>query len=368
MSLHWPWALLALLAFPLLLLVRWWLRRRRRRETVRVSSVTLIRAALPGPTSWRRRVPLILLATALAVLGVGAARPSAAVVVPSDASAILLAIDVSGSMCSSDVSPNRLTVAQDAARNFIDAQPSGTKIGLVTFAGTAALVVPPTADKQRLIDAIGTLRTYRGTAIGLGILQAIDAIAEINSEVAPTGVVLDPPVAGSTSYQPDTIVVLTDGANTQGVRPEVAAGQAAARGLRVYTIGFGTTQPATFVCTADQLGSGGFGGGFGGGGFGGGFGGGRDGGFDGGMRRALQLDEEALTAVAETTGGEYFKAEDAQQLNAVLRDLPSNIELQTRQTELTVWFALVGFLLAFAGIGLSFWWNRSPAPRPVAQP
>jgi Ca-activated chloride channel family protein len=361
MSLHWPWALLALLAFPLLLGVRWWLRRRRRRDTVRVSSVTLIRAALPGPSSWRRRIPLILLAAALAVLGVGVARPSAAVVVPADASAILLAMDISGSMCSSDVSPNRLTVAQDAARAFVKAQANGTKIGLVTFAGTAALVVPPTADKQKLIDAIGQLRTYRGTAIGLGILQAIDAIAEINPDVPPTGVVLDGSSGGGGGYQPDTIVILTDGANTQGVRPETAAEQAAARGLRVYTIGFGTTQPSAFVCTADQLGAGGFGGG-------GGFGGRPNGGFDGGggIRRAQQIDEQALTTVAETTGGEYFKAEDATQLNAVLGDLPNNIVLQTKESELTVWFALVGFLLAFAAIGLSFWWNRPPAPRPAA--
>src|SRR6266511_4278979 len=177
MWLTWPWALIALLAFPSLLGFRWWMRRRRRREAVRMSSVALIRAALPGGSSWRRRIPLWLFAAGLVVLGVGAARPQASVLVPSDASSILLAMDVSGSMCSTDVAPNRLTAAQNAARDFVKAQDNGTKIGL-------------------------------------GVLAAIDAIAEINPDVAPTGVDLPPIAPGADGeYEPDTIVVLTDGAN-----------------------------------------------------------------------------------------------------------------------------------------------------------
>src|SRR5206468_5531292 len=139
-----------------------------------------------------------------------------------------------------------------------------TRIGLVVFAGLAVLQVEPTTDKDTLLAAIGSLRTSRGTAIGLGILSAVDAIAQINPNVAPTGVeVPDDPsgAGGGGGYEPDTIVVLTDGANTQGVDPVTAARQAAARRLRIYTIGFGTTEPAPFVCTADQLGTDTFGGG-----------------------------------------------------------------------------------------------------------
>jgi Ca-activated chloride channel family protein len=356
MSLTWPWALLALLAFPVLLGFRWWLRRRRRRDAVRVSSVTVIRAALPGPTSWRRRIPLLLLAVALVVLGVGAARPQASVVVPSDASAIILTMDMSGSMCSTDISPNRLTVAQDAARSFVTSQPAGAKIGLVAFAGHATLLVPPTTDKQALNDAIGKLRTARGTAIGLGILTAIDAIADINPDVPGTGV--NVPASGSgapAEQQPDTIVVLTDGANTQGVDPVTAAQQAADRGIRVYTIGFGTTNPAPFVCSANQIGGGspfGGSGGFDSGGSGGGFGGG------GGRARYQQLDEAALTQVADLTGGKYFQAQDAEALNTVLQGLPSNIVLTRRNAELTVWFALAGAVLVATAVLLSLWWRR----------
>ena len=350
MSLNWPWALLALSAFPLLLGFRWWMRRRRRRSALRMSSVALIRAALPGRSLWRRRIPLWLFAAGLVVLGVGVARPQASVLVPSDASSIMLAIDVSGSMCSTDVAPNRLTAAQNAARDFVKAQPGGTRIGLVVFTGIAALRVEPTADKDALRSAIGSLRTSRGTAIGLGILTAIDAIAEINPNVAPTGVDVPASASGPDGgYEPDTIVVLTDGANTQGVDPVTAAKQAAARHLRIYTIGFGTTQPAPFVCSPDQI--------SGDSAFGGGNRLGAPGGFGG--RRNQGLDEDALTQVATITGGKYFQAKDAKALTGALLNLPNSIVLQRRHIEITVWFALTGAVLVLVAVGLAQWWNRS---------
>jgi Ca-activated chloride channel family protein len=364
MSLTWPWALTALAAFPLLLGYRWWTRRRRRRAAVQMSSVALIRAALPGRSAWRRRIPLWLFAAGLVVLAGGAARPQASVVVPSDSSSILLAIDESASMCSTDVAPNRLTAAENAAKDFVKAQHSGTRIGLVAFSGIAAVLVPPTTDKNALLTAIGNLRTARGTAIGLGILASIDAIAEINPNVAATGVDLPTNASGALAgYEPDTIVVLTDGANTQGVDPVTAAHQAAARHLRVYTIGFGTTEPAPFVCTANQLGGDtGFGsgrpdrgGGFGGGGFGGG-------------RRNQDLDAATLTQVATITGGRYFAAKDARTLNGILKDLPNTIALQHRHEEITVWFALVGAAFVLVAVALAQWWQRAVPARVTSLP
>jgi Ca-activated chloride channel family protein len=358
MSLTWPWALLALLVVPLLLAARWWMNRRRKRSAVTVSSVALIRAAIPGRSSWRRRVPVWLFLAGLIVLGAAITRPQATVSVPSNNTSILLAIDVSGSMCSTDVDPNRLTVATQAARNFVKAQTDGTQIGLVAFSGIAGLLVAPTTDKDKLLDAIDTLKTARGTAIGQAILTSIDAIAEHNPNVAKTGVDLGDVAPGTLGdYQPDTIVVLTDGSNTTGVDPVTAAGQAAARRVRVFTIGFGTTEPAPMVCTADQVSSDQFGQGQGGFQGGGGFGG------RGGHNQ--EIDEDALQKVADTTGGRYFRAEDADQLVGVLNDLPREIGLHKQKVELTVWFVLAAALLAFAGIGLSLWWNRGPGqPRP----
>jgi Ca-activated chloride channel homolog len=357
MSFDWPWALLAVLVVPLLLLARWWFNRRRKRTAITVSSVALIRAALPGRSSWRRRVPVALFLAGLVALAAALARPQATVSVPSNDTSILLAIDVSSSMCSSDVQPNRLTAASKAAHDFVEGSEDGTRIGLVTFSGISGLMVPPTTDKEKLLEAIDTLKTARGTAIGQSILTSIDAIAESNPQVARTGVDLgepDPSQAGT--FQPDTIVVLTDGSNTTGVEPVTAAEQAAARRLRVFTIGFGTTEPAPMVCTADQIGPGAQFGRPGGGNM---FGGG---GFRGG-RRALEIDEEALMKVADLTGGRYFRAQDAGQLTDVLADLPQEIGLHKKQTEISVLFVLAAVLLVFTGVGLSLWWNRAPARR-----
>jgi len=354
MSLSWPWALVALLAVPLLLAARWWFNRRRKRVAITVSSIALIRAALPGRTSWRRRIPVYLFLAGLLAIAAAVARPQATVAVPTNDTSILLAIDVSGSMCSTDVAPNRLAAAIAAARKFVKAQKDGTKIGLVAFSGIAGLLVAPTTDKNALLAAIDTLRTARGTAIGQAILTSIDAIAEMNPNVAGTGVDLGDSATGPLAgFQPDTIVVLTDGSNTTGVDPVTAAEQAAARRLRIFTIGFGTTDPAPMVCTADQVSGDSA---FGGGGFQRGGGGGRGGG------RSQEIDEEALMKVADVTGGRYFRAQDAGQLNDVLAGLPREIGLHREHVEITVWFVLVGALLAFAGAGMALWWNRGPAP------
>jgi Ca-activated chloride channel family protein len=359
MSLTWPWALLALLAVPLVLAVAWWSRRRRRRMAVRVPSAALVRAALPGRSLWRRRIPAALLLVGVTVLGVGAARPQRSEAISSSATTILLAIDVSGSMCSTDVSPNRITAAEKAAESFIKAQPGGARMGLVAFAGTAAVLVPPTQDKSKLLSAVSTLTTDRGTAIGEAILTSLDAIAEIDPSVAPTGATVEGTGGG---YAADAIVVLTDGANTQGVDPQTAAQQAAQRRVRVYTIGFGTTNPASVVCDSSQIapGAGGFGGSFG---FGGGFGG-RDGG-----GRVFQIDEQALEQVASTTGAHYYRAQNAGQLNTALANLPRSITVTHKNVDLADRFAAVGALLVVAAMGLSLWWNRVrtvPGGRPAS--
>jgi Ca-activated chloride channel homolog len=319
----------------------------------------MLRDAVGKRSSWRRHLPVAVLLTGFGVLGLATARPQAQVIVPLGRTTIMLALDVSGSMCATDVAPNRLTVAQQAARDFVKGQPAGTRIGIVAFSSSAQTLVAPTTKRDDLIQAIDTLTTSRGTAIGAAILQSIDAIAEINPDVsrvdasvpgsadAATGGAA-PAVAGSAGYIPDIIVVLTDGANTRGIAPLDAVPFAVDRRVRVYTIGFGTTNPAGMSCTAQQLGGrslddGSFGGGNGGGGGGGG----------GGRGRFLIIDEPTLQAVAAKTGGTYHKAEDAGQLQKVFRDLPQQIELQKRDREITSWFAAAGALFAAAAIALS---------------
>jgi Ca-activated chloride channel family protein len=188
-------------------------------------------------------------------------------------------------------------------------------------------------------------------------LKSIDAIAEINPEVAPSGVNLTGEAQESDienhSYQPDIIVLLTDGANTHGPLPLDVAQNAAERQVRVYTIGFGTTEFSEMVCSQQQLGSDAFGD-FGSGFFGGFGGGGRN------FRRYLLLDEPTLRGIAETTGGSYFRAESADQLFDVFLNLPNQIVLQEENLEISVLFSTLGGILILLAITLSLLWNRFP--------
>jgi len=359
MKLLWPWFLLLLLLIPLIIAVYIWILRRKRRFAVSYSSLSLIREALPKRSHWRRHIPFALLVLGAASLITALARPAAVVKVPLSRTTIILALDVSRSMCATDVSPNRLSVAQEAALSFIEEQADGTQIGIVAFAGFAEVIVPPTNDKNVLSDAIANLTTSMGTAIGSATLKSIDAIAEINSDVAPSGFNSSSPDSqaelGEVAYQPDIIVLLTDGANTQGPRPLDVAQQAADRHVRVYTIGFGTTEVSQMVCTQQQLGGDVFREGFGGG-----FGGGFRGGFSGNFRRFLLLDEDTLQGVAEITGGSYFRAENADQLYEVFLDLPTQIILQEQNQEISVAFVSMGAFSLLAAVALSLLWNRYP--------
>jgi Ca-activated chloride channel family protein len=354
LSFSWPWALFALLVLPLVFAAWWLIRRRRRRATVRVTSMALVRLAAPGRSRWRRRVPAALLGVGLAVLAIGAARPQATVPEASSSATIMLALDVSGSMCSTDVKPNRITAAEQSAGAFIKSQAGGPRIGIVVFSGTAVGLVPPTGDTQQLLNALGGLSTGGGTAIGEGILTSLDAIAQVDPSVAPTGASVRRNLGAG--YADDVIVVLTDGSNNRGVDPPVAAKQAAARGVRVFTIGYGTDNPAELECSATQFG--GYSGGFGGGGFGGGGGGGGGNPFD--------ADYSALTQISKTTGGTFYRAQDASQLSSALAKLPAAFTIVHKHVDIAALFAALGGLLIVVAVALSLWWNRvrRPATRP----
>ncbi|MFI6295918.1 VWA domain-containing protein [Nonomuraea sp. NPDC050790] len=347
MEFSWPWALLSVLAIPLIFAIRAWALRRRRRAAVRVTSIALVRLALPRRTRWTRKIPPALLITGLALLAVGAARPQASVPVPTTSATILLALDTSGSMCSTDVDPNRITAAKKAAAQFIESQRGGPRIGLVTFAGSAGLLVPPTDDTDALVEALEGLTVSRGTAIGQAMLAAIDAIAEVDPAVAPTGADVAAP---GPDYAGAAIVVLTDGANTQGVEPQIAAQEAALRRVRVFTIGFGTTKPAPMVCDNSQFDGRGFGGW-----------GGR-GGFDRG-RNVRMIDEPALKRIAQTTGGSYHRAENAGQLQTALATLPGSFIVVRQRVDTAAYFAAGGAVLITAALSLSLWWNRPRSAR-----
>jgi Ca-activated chloride channel family protein len=343
MSLLWPGSLLLLGLVPLLTGVYVWMLRRRR-VALRYSSLTLVRAALPRYSQLRRHLPFALFLMSLASLIVALGRPVQIVSVPSGQATIILALDASGSMRQSDIPPSRLEAAQAAALSFIKQQKASTQIGLVAFAGYSQLIQPPTSDQQALEVAVESLTTARGTAIGSGILEALDAIAEIDPSVAPSvddtfsGPLPTPVPKGA--YAPHIIVLLTDGVATTGPFPLDAAQQAADRGVRVYTIGFGT-----------EAGSPGFG-------PGGGFGGGRQQSGGSGFRRGI--DEETLKQIAEMTDAEYYSASSADELLKVFQELPTYLITRHEVMEISVLFAAIGAVLVAGAMGLAMRWHPLP--------
>lgn len=351
MALLWPQFLLLLGLIPLLLAVYIWMLRRRRRFTVRYSSLALVRDALPRYSRFRRHLPFALFLLAIASLVVALGRPVSIVSVPTGQVTIILTIDVSRSMCSTDIKPNRLQAAESAALSFIQRQTNTTQIGIVAFSTFAELVQAPTNDQEMLQSAVESLTTGRRTAIGSGILQSIDAIAEIDKSVAPStspsspsGVEPTPVPKGA--YAPDIIVLLTDGASNVGPLPEDAAQQAADRGIRVYTIGFGTPNGGEMsFCGPQFRGNEPFSGGFGGGGF-------------GGFRRGI--DEETLKRVSAITGGKYYSASSANELHQVFQSLPTYLIIKHETREISVVFTAIGALLAAIAIGLSMLWHPLP--------
>ena len=333
-------------------------------------------------------MPALLLT--LAVLAIASARPQITTDVPTENTSIILALDESGSMCSTDILPNRLAAAQKAALRFVNSEPAGIQIGLVLFNGFAELAVPPTTDRRALDKALDNLATGPGTAIGSAILQSLDAIAEIDPQVQPIsngelgaaasttelggsetssgGTATTASKPGVQGYVPDVIVLLTDGANNRGIGPLQAAPYAVARRVRIYTIGYGTTHPGPLVCTPQQQGGfGGFGGYGSGGAFSGGFGGGGfgsssfgGGGFAGGFGSPLVADLPPLQQISRETGGKSFTARNSSELTRVFANLPKQIKSQNQKEELTADFVIVGALLALATLVAAIRWGAHP--------
>ena len=339
----WPTLLWLLLVLPLLVLLYLWLLCRRKAAAVPYPGLALVRQALGPGHGWRRHVPPLLFLLGLAALLVAAARPLAVLQLPSQQQTIILAMDVSGSMRATDVQPDRLTAAQNAAKAFIQDLPRHVRVGVVAFAGTAQLAQLPTQSHEDLLKAIDSFQLQRGTATGNGIMMALatlfpDAGIDIaalggrqSMRVRPIDEVgrADPakkpftPVAPG-SYRSAAIIMLTDGQRTTGVDPLEAAQWAADRGVRVYTVGVGTVQGELI-------------------------------GFEGWSMR-VRLDEDTLKAVALRTNAEYFHAATAQDLRKVYETLSSRLTVEKKETEVSALLALAGTALMLLAAGMSVWW------------
>jgi len=328
----WPEALWLLVAVPVVVLLYLRLVRRRHQVAMRYASLATVQGARTTGAWVRRHLPPLLFLLALIALLLAVARPTAVVTLPSQQQTILLAMDVSGSMRATDVAPDRLRAAQAAASAFIDDLPRGTRIGVVSFAATAAVVQPPTQRHEDAVAAIGRFQLQRGTALGSGIIVAlatifpdagiqVGALAEGHAP-GPDDPALTPVPPGS--YASAAIILLTDGQRTTGPDTMEAARLAANMGVRVYTVGIGTTAGETI-------------------------------GFEGWSMR-VRLDEAALKEIARETRGEYFHAGTAEDLRKVYRTLGSRIVLHEEEAEVSALFAAAGAALALVAAFLSLWW------------
>ncbi len=334
MKLIWPSALFLLGLIPILIMVYLWMIRRRRRYAVRYSSLSLVRGAVPAYSRLRRYLPPFLFLLALTSLVFGMARPSVIAKVPAGRATIMLVLDVSSSMLQVDILPSRLAAAKSAALSFIERQQAHNQIGIVAFASIAQLIQSPSTESEALELAIQNLTTGRGTAIGSGILTALDTIAEYNSNVAAStrgnssDVRVTPLPPGT--HAPDIIVLLTDGVYNAGIDPFEAAQQAVERGVRVFTIGYGTN--SGIMERGNNF--------FGGGGRG--------------------IDEASLKEIASMTGGDYFTATSASELQKVFTSLPTVLFTKEQTLEISVLFAGIGALLLFGAVLLGQLWHPLP--------
>jgi Ca-activated chloride channel family protein len=312
-----PERLWLLLLIPVLLGAYVVLQRRRRAYAVRFTNLELLAKVAPRRPGWRRHVVAAGLLACLALMVVTCARPAGAVKVPRERATIVLTIDVSLSMRADDVAPTRLAAAQAAARGFVDELPPRLNVGLVSFAGTATVLVPPTTDRARVKQAIDQLQLAEYTAIGEGLFTSLDALQQVPRDPsAPDAEV------------PARIVLLSDGETTVGRPNQLAVAAAKEAHVPVFAIAFGT--PAGTV----EL---------------------------DGVRQPVPVAEGDLRQIAAGTGGEFYRAETAGQLDDVYSDIGSSVGYETKTEEITGRWAGVSLVaLMLTTVGSLLWFGRLP--------
>ncbi len=306
-----PWGLLALLPVAAVAGAYLWRQWRRRVHAVRFSNLELLRAIAPSGLGWRRHVaPAAFLLSLVALTG-ALARPAIDREEPLERATVVLAIDVSLSMEAEDVAPTRLAAAQAAAVEFVRDLPPQHHVGLVAFARSASILVPPTTDRDPVVRAIEGLELAEATATGEAVFTSLEAVRMV-------------PAAGAEEPPPARILLLSDGYRTYGRSTQEAATAAVEAGVPVSTIAFGTDQGMVEI---------------------------------GGQLHQVPVDRRALAALAETTGGHYYEAASLPELTAVYEDMGSSIGHQVVPREVTQWAIAGALLLALVAGGLSLLWT-----------
>jgi Ca-activated chloride channel family protein len=327
---EWPFLLVLLVLVPVLAALYVMMQLRRRRYALQYASVSLVQQAVGSGPGIKRHIPAALYLLALTAMIVALARPSATIPMPQNTGTVILAIDVSGSMFAEDVEPNRMEATKRAVRDFVEKQPGGVKIGIVSFTDFAALIAPPTRERKPVLDAVARLRPQRGTNIGSGLEVALDAIYESDGAFSPEAINPTPtPVPDGSQPPAATIVLLSDGQSNTGPPPLRVAEEAAEAGIKVYTIGIGTPEGTILQIQGRNV--------------------------------FTRLDEETLRGVAELTDGRYFSAADEDQLREIYDELARERLVENEETEITFLLTGIALIISIAAGGLGLlWFNRLP--------
>ncbi len=330
MSFEWPWALAFLLVIPVLAAVYISMQRRRQHYALRYASVSLVQQAVGSGPGVKRHIPAVFYLLALTAMVIALARPEASIPTPTTTGTIILSIDVSGSMFAQDVEPNRMEATKEAARNFVETQPSGVKIGVVSFSDFGALVAPPDDDRKQALKSISRLRPQRGTNIGAGLAVALDAIYEDQADGEPIVTNEPTPTPDETlSAPPASIVLVSDGQSNTGADPLDLAEEAARNGIKIFTVGIGTPEGTVLQIQGRNV--------------------------------FTFLDEATLKRMADLTGGRYFNAQDETDLREIYDDLSRERVIENKETEVTFAFAAIALVFSMMAGGLGLvWFNRLP--------
>jgi Ca-activated chloride channel homolog len=313
MSFLHPAVLIALAAIPLLI---WWYvgqQRRRTRAAAAFASPALRPSVAPRRPRWRRHVPMLAFALAIAVLIVAAARPERTVAVPISTATIMLANDTSGSMAARDVAPSRLAAAERAATQFLSGVPDSVRVGLIEFNSRVAVLQAPTTDHSQVRSALAQLRVTGGTAIGDAIRTALRSVASV------------PKVGGK--RPPAAIVLLSDGASDVGSDPLTAAQEAAAAHVPVYTVVLGTATGTV----AEKRGT-------------------------STVEVPVPPDPQQLAEIARLSHGQSFTATNAKGLDTVYQRLGAELGHKRVKHEITAGVAGGGLVLLLLGSAASLMW------------
>ncbi|MEW5828943.1 MAG: VWA domain-containing protein [Chloroflexota bacterium] len=336
MDFLWPGMLYSLVFVPVLVLLYFRLQHRRKQIAEAYGGFGLAQAGSGRPPGVRRHVPALLFLTGLTALFIAMARPETVVNLPRVEGIVMLAFDVSGSMAAEDVQPSRMEAAKAAARDFVERQPATVQVGVIAFSDSGFSVQPPTNEKESVLAAIERLKPERGTSIGGGILMSLSAIESragreppsLYTDLTPAPTPTPTPVPQGT-YSSAVIVLLTDGENTVNPDPLVAAQAAADRGVRIYTIGVGS--PAGALLNVE------------------------------GFTVHTQLNEPLLQQISLMTGGAYFNAGTAEELQEIYDNLERRLVVRPEKTEVTSLLAGASILFFLAGGLYSlFWFSRVP--------